>query len=365
MLADGAFRSPYRAPMECRYRAVQAVQAEPPFFMPLLRALCGVGLRLGPGPGTTLGLPDLDSGGDPGMADGVPEHRDARRTPGGETMAACAGWHGARGECNPTQSTGGGVMAGESVLQSDAGGAVVRIGDTVHRPTGWWTPSVHALLSHLESAGFTYSPRVLGTDEHGREILTHIEGDAGKDAWAHVVPEAGLRRFAQLLRAYHDAVEGFRPAPDAVWLCTERSLRAGELVCHGDFGPWNVVWRDGKPVGLLDWDCAGPGRRVDDIAYALEYAAPFRDDETCVQWLRYPSPPDRKRRMAVFADAYGWPSTDGLVDEVLRVQRAGVEAVRLLAARGLQPQADWVAAGHLDELAARVAWTEANRGLWA
>ncbi|WP_033432008.1 phosphotransferase [Saccharothrix syringae] len=30
----------------------------------------------------------------------------------------------------------------------------------------------------------------------------------------------------------------------------------GEVACHGDFGPWNVVWRDGRPVGVLGWDYA-------------------------------------------------------------------------------------------------------------
>jgi hypothetical protein len=32
-------------------------------------------------------------------------------------------------------------------------GAVVRIGDTVRRPAGAWTPAVHALLNHLHTVG--------------------------------------------------------------------------------------------------------------------------------------------------------------------------------------------------------------------
>lgn len=88
---------------------------------------------------------------------------------------------------------------------------VGRVGDTVVRRTGHWTPAVHELLRHLEQVGFPYSPRVLNIDEHGHEVLSYLDGASGKAGWAQVVPEAGLRSFARLLRDYHDAVAGFRP----------------------------------------------------------------------------------------------------------------------------------------------------------
>ncbi|WUL63798.1 hypothetical protein OG943_28775 [Amycolatopsis sp. NBC_00345] len=53
---------------------------------------------------------------------------------------------------------------------------VVRVGDTVRRPAGPWTPAVHALLEHLHSNGFRGSPRPLGLDGQGREVLTYAEG---------------------------------------------------------------------------------------------------------------------------------------------------------------------------------------------
>ena len=54
---------------------------------------------------------------------------------------------------------------------------VVRIGDTVRRPVGRWTPAVHSLLRHLEKVGFEGAPRVLGIDEKGREVLTYLPSD--------------------------------------------------------------------------------------------------------------------------------------------------------------------------------------------
>ncbi|MGH3171034.1 MAG: hypothetical protein ACRDN0_34865 [Trebonia sp.] len=55
-------------------------------------------------------------------------------------------------------------------------GGVVRVGDTVRRPAGPWTPAVHALLAHLHAVGFAGAPRPLGIDEHDREILTFVPG---------------------------------------------------------------------------------------------------------------------------------------------------------------------------------------------
>lgn len=69
------------------------------------------------------------------------------------------------------------------------------------------------------------------------------------------------------------------------------------MICHGDFGPWNVVWQGHLPVGLIDWDFAHPAARLHDVAYALQYVAPFRDDAECLRWLHFPEPPNRRRRL--------------------------------------------------------------------
>jgi aminoglycoside phosphotransferase (APT) family kinase protein len=252
----------------------------------------------------------------------------------------------------------------EVILKDDPHRPVVRVGNTVRRPTGWWTPAVHQLLAHLEAVGFRYAPRVLGTDERGREVLSFIEGVAGADSWSRVVSERGLERFARLLREYHDAVAGFVPSPNIEWATRSGPPAPGEVICHGDFGPWNVVWRGEEPVGLLDWDFAYPGAPMDDIAYALAYSIPFRDDEMCLQWLRYEAPPDRKRRLTVFAAAYGLSSTAGLVDRVVERQLLDITNVEILARRGLEPQKSWVASGMLEELRERAAWSRRHRDLF-
>ena len=47
---------------------------------------------------------------------------------------------------------------------------VSKLGDTVRRNVGPWTPAVHSLLNHLQRVGFTGSPHVLGMDERNREV---------------------------------------------------------------------------------------------------------------------------------------------------------------------------------------------------
>ena len=238
-----------------------------------------------------------------------------------------------------------------------------RIGNTVHRPVGPWTPAVHGLLRHLEAVGYEQAPRVLGFDEQGREVLTWIDGESGPDGWAKVVNDRGLIAFARLLRDYHDAVASYRPPGTTCWSTKTAGPVGDEVICHGDFGPWNVVWCGSQPIGILDWDHARPAQWLHDVAYALNYVAPFRDDAECVRWLCYPQPPDRRRRLEVFASAYGATDTAGLVDVVIAVQEEGIDAVRHLAEQGHEPQATWVAEGHLDELRDRVAWSRANRHL--
>jgi hypothetical protein len=219
-------------------------------------------------------------------------------------------------------------MTDYQILQDEPHRRVIRIGDTVRRPVHPWSAAIHELLLYLESAGFPYSPRFLGIDDEGREVLSYLPGESGADAWSKVVADEGLVAMAR------------------------------------DFGPWNLVWQGTRPVGVLDWDYAWPARPIHDVAYAVEYTAPFRDDQVCVECLRYPVPPDRRRRLERFAEAYGLSTTEGLVDEVITEQTQVLERARRLATEGRQPQAGWQAAGALDEVGERINWSVSHRHLF-
>ena len=130
------------------------------------------------------------------------------------------------------------------------------------------------------------------------------------------------------------------------------------------FAPWNVVWRGDEPVGLIDWDMAGPRPPLYDIAYAVEFTAPFRDDDECLQWLAYPATPHRSRRMEIFAEAYGLASTAGLYEAVLDVQQQRMDNVRALAERGDKRMIDWIAGGWLQQQQAQLQWRRGARDLF-
>lgn len=137
-------------------------------------------------------------------------------------------------------------------------------------------------------------------------------------------------------------------------------------MCHGDVGPWNVAWTDGVATGLFDWDMAYSGPAADDVAYALQYVAPFRSDEEAQRWLAYSEPPDRAARIRAFFSAYyGRHPTQKecslLVDRVLdRQVRARRLALRL-AGEDVEPQVTWVRDGVDEQWRAQIAWTRAHR----
>jgi Phosphotransferase enzyme family len=237
----------------------------------------------------------------------------------------------------------------------------VELGDgVVSRPAHPWTPTIHALLRYLHSIGFDRVPRPIAI-EGERETLRLIAGESGAAGWSHVAPEDGLRSFALFLREYHDAIVGFEPLDEPRWAFRDGLPSGDEVVFHGDFAPWNVVWQGGEPVGLLDFDFAEPGDRMLDVAYALDYIAPFCDDDEARRWRGYGGAPDRRDRIDVFFDAYGLPAPRHIVDVVIARRELDIEHVRSLAGRGIEPQRTWVADGMLTGLADRVRWVREHR----
>jgi hypothetical protein len=254
----------------------------------------------------------------------------------------------------------------EEDLTTNDGHSIVRIGDTVHRPTSWWTPAVHELLNYLESVGFEYSPRVLGFDEQGREILTYMEGESGGAGWYKIHSDEGLQNYARFLRDYHKAVADYKPSADSIWAYAEGGVKPGEIICHGDFSPWNLTWDGEKPIGIIDWDLVFPAKPSYDVLYALEWSAPFRDDKAALESHHFAEVPDRKRRIDIFLEAYGTNRRElgDVVTEVAAMQRTCSGFEKLLAERGMQPQVDWVANGDLEVNEKHALWTEANRNLF-
>lgn len=218
---------------------------------------------------------------------------------------------------------------------------VVRVGGTVRRKPGFWTPAVHALLRHLEVAGFEHSPRVLGIDSRGREILTYVEGETGPSTLEGIRSDKLLVAVAQLVRRYHDAVSSFQPPADAAWQITVGAPTSGDIICHNDLAPWNTIFREGQPVAFIDWDFAAPGTREWDLAYALWRYVPLYPDEE-----EFGSPRERGRRMTLFCRAYGYDNPMGLVSTIEQRQQVLYDTLETWGKAGVPGFAEMWRDGH-------------------
>jgi hypothetical protein len=234
----------------------------------------------------------------------------------------------------------------EQWLSGNVGGAL-RVGATVRRPTGPWTPAVHALLGHLAARGLPHIPRVLGFDDTGREMLTYLPGRVVDNDTEHL-SDRQLTALVAWTRDLHRAVADFRHAgpwrypviPDAT------------LIGHNDIAPYNACFaagageahetaaggvNDGALAGVFDWDMSGPTNPLMELGFIAW---------NCVPMWRDIGPAAAAHRLTLMTRAYGGPYT---ARDILRAVRPRVEilldAIPLLAAAGDTGMANLMALG--------------------
>ncbi|MFD9950350.1 phosphotransferase [Nonomuraea sp. NPDC059023] len=232
-----------------------------------------------------------------------------------------------------------------------AGGRVsgaVRVGRTVRRRPGYYGDAgfVRDLLGFLERAGWDGAPRYLGVDEQGRETLSFLDGHV---AWAPEQPEAvgadaSLARAGELTRQLHDLTAGSPLAG------------AGEVVCHNDLWPGNIVYRDLgrglRPVAFIDWDLAAPGARIHDVArLCWQYAG----------WWDGADPAEAGRRARVICDGYGLADRAELTETVLWWQDRCRRGIAAAADAGDPAMVSLREAGTVEQVKASHAWVRHHR----
>lgn len=221
----------------------------------------------------------------------------------------------------------------EEVEEPLAGGAVsgpVRVGDTVRRPPA--SAEVHRVLRHLELVGFDGAPRLLGTDEKGRDVLTYIPGTV---PIGPSFEDAALVSAARLIRRYHKSVG---------------TGADGTTICHNDLAPRNTIFQGTTAVALVDWDFVVTAPPLWDVAHAVW------------QFVFFPfgtPSAEPARHLQLFLDAYELPAADradllptvvtrmhSSADGIDRRAKAGEHAFVRLAAEGvaetIRAEAEWV-----------------------
>ncbi len=251
-----------------------------------------------------------------------------------------------------------GIPDGAVVLNDAQHRPVFLVNGTVYRPFRPWTPTIQRVLSRLHADGHPFVPEPLGYDDRW-ERLRFVPGRSGGHGWRAVLEDDGLREFGRLLRSLHDALHTYPTSSEDRWALPADAEH--ESLVHNDFGPWNVVWSNERPVAVLDWDFVAPGDPIDDVTYALRYVTPFETDEHARSWMHHEHPPQRRRRTEIFLDAYGIEldlhHVSALVAERCRLT---TRHVHHLAELGVQPQLEWTETG-VDAMDAEHGdWIDAN-----
>ncbi|AYG65354.1 MULTISPECIES: phosphotransferase [unclassified Rhizobium] len=200
-----------------------------------------------------------------------------------------------------------------------------RQGDIIVRPVRPWTPGVHALLAALPLHGFDAAPKPGGFDDVWERVsyLPGVTGDL--DSNIEMRSEKAVQSAARLLGRYHhsSALVLHDLAATCSWQLPPRL--PAEVICHGDFAPYNVVMNDGEVTGIIDFEAAHPGPRLWDLAYAVYRWAPLSSSMAMEEGLdRLASQIQRAR---IFVDAYGLP-----VEERSSLPAAIVERLEALLA---------------------------------
>lgn len=211
----------------------------------------------------------------------------------------------------------------EEKLEGGNVSSVVKIGKTVRRNQTEYSHSIHELLKYLDKCNYSFSPRYLGNDENNREILTYIEGEVGTDPVKRYMRSYEMiTMIAKEMKLFHDLTHEFNENTKLKWQINYPKPFENGVICHNDFAPYNTIFRNYKPVGLIDFDVCGPGPRLWDIAYTIFTFIPLSscwEDENreMIKYDRSEHAKERKEKIQIFFESYGIEKTNEIIDMVI------------------------------------------------
>jgi 8-oxo-dGTP diphosphatase len=211
------------------------------------------------------------------------------------------------------------LLDGHRLEGGNVGGAV-RIGRTVRRPTGPWTPAVHRLLGHLDATGLRAVPEVLGTDARGREVLSYLGGTV-VDVDTEILTDAQLCDVVRWSRELHQAVADLDEG--GPWRFS--GVDEPTVLAHNDLAPSNVCFEGDRLTGVFDWDLAGPSTPLLELAHLAWHGIPL---------FRPVPAADAARRLEAMAATYGGHTGRDILDAVPQRVHIAADGVRAAVAQG-------------------------------
>lgn len=239
-------------------------------------------------------------------------------------------------------------------------GKIHKIKETVVRPSNKWTKDVHCFLQFLHEEGADFVPKPYGINERKEEILSFMPGDV----YNYPLPKKLLRdsmivSSSKLLLKFHKYSERYvsRLTNYEQWMLP--ASYPIEVMCHGDFAPYNVTIVNNEAVGIIDFDTLHPGAKMWDIAYAIYRWVP----------LKNPNNPDFHgnlkeyiRKAKLFLDTYGVDSEskNSFIRILIKRLKSLTDFMRYEASNGNKDFQLHIEEGHLQQYLDDIEYLKGN-----
>ena len=223
-------------------------------------------------------------------------------------------------------------------------------GKYVYRPKPFNATDIHQFLNFLSQKGSSVTPKVMGVSGE-EEILSFMPGIVYNELPESLRTDEMIKSAAKLLKNFHVLSRDYMSQLDGSeqWLLSPKEPM--ELLCHGDFAPYNVTIENNKALGIIDFDTLHPGYAMWDIAYGI------------YRWASFEAGGDLKEQIRLallFLEAY---ETDDIkfVGTLIKRLQALVDCMKKEAASGNENFQENIESGHLQKYLEDIEYLKANQ----